>query len=171
MILFIRWTGSNETIQIPIMQFKFIYLMQLSKFSNSNSNLNDSNSIPGGPYFNPEFWVRTQAYSEKCSVMSLFSWRLAVWKFLSNLEEVEITLHTYLFLIRYFWFMCSSSQLVLSLHPSLMKAVVLGRHPDLLLGTMVVWGKTGEKHCSSSLATLLQRCITWDLACQLQGTL
>lgn len=33
--------------------------MQLSKFSNSNSNLNDSNSIPGGPYFNPEFWVRT----------------------------------------------------------------------------------------------------------------
>lgn len=47
--------------------------MQLFWFNNSNSNLNDSNSICGGPYFIPEFWVQTLKPAKKKAQSSHFS--------------------------------------------------------------------------------------------------
>lgn len=60
---------------------------------------------------------------------------LRVENFPSNLEEVAITLHTYLFLIRHLWWTCSSSQLAVSLGDSRAQQLKSGRDADLFIRT------------------------------------
>lgn len=89
------------------MHFKFIvfFSMEFLKFYNSKLILYSLNLITGGPYFNSSMskvlGLNTNACSKKCLVMSFFNAGLQVENFL---EEVAITVDTYLILIRYFFF-------------------------------------------------------------------